>query len=238
MGGGGGKPSPGPTPAEQAQAQVRAQAAETRRIQAERNVRADQFLADNAVNQTFRDQILSQSNDAAQRQIDVLGSQSGGTLQDIRQRNAGRGLSQSSSGAGLTNEAKALTQSSSDDIFSSAGLRATDRINSQQRFLDSTASDIRGGRDINSAQVSFKNDITSANAAFEKALSGAATGDQRNAAFKGFESDRRLAAGRFNESVKQFQQQGSQAAIATGGGSKDDDGPVGQVGGAFGGGLA
>ena len=92
-------------------------------------------------------------------------------------------------------------------------------------MLDSSAGDIRAGRDITSAQNAFRNDLSSANAAFEKALSGAATGDQRNKAFQGFESDRRSAAARFNESVNQFNQAGFDAAVATGGGgtSGDDD---------------
>lgn len=236
-GGGGGRAPSGPSPAQVAAAQVRAQAAEKIRIDNERAARADQFLSDNAITDQFRSDILSQSNAAAANQIKLLGTQSGGTLQDIRQRNAARGLGTSSSGDTLSDEANKFTQASRDDIFTQARGRSDSRIADQQRFLDNTASDIRGGRDIVSAQNAFRNDIVSANSAFEKALSSAATGNQRNAAFQGFENDRRAAASRFNESVNQFQQAGVNASIVTGGGGKDEDEGTGQVGGGFTGGL-
>jgi len=225
MGGGGGGGKRGPSPAEQAAAQIAAQRRERERQEAERGVRADQFLADNRLTDVFRDAIYAQSDVAAQKQYDLLGQQSGNIFQDIRQRNAARGLSDSSSGSGLQSQAQRLTGSSRDDIFDQARVRAENRISDQQRLLDSSAGDIRAGRNIDSAQNAFRNDLSSANAAFEKALSSAATGDQRNKAFQGFESDRRSAAARFNESVNQFNQAGFDAAVATGGGgtSGDDD---------------
>jgi len=222
MGGGGGRPQ-APDPREQIRMQIEAQRQERERQERERGVRADEFLADNRITDAFRDAIFAQSDVAAQKQFDLLGQQSGNIFQDIRQRNAARGLADSSSGAGLQSEAQRLSGLSRGDIFSQSRLRAENRLADQQRLIDSSAGDIRAGRNIMSAQNAFRNDLSSANTAFEKALAGAATGDQRNKAFQGFESDRRSAATRFNESVNQFQQAGFDATVASRGTGKTDD---------------
>jgi hypothetical protein len=189
--------------------------------------------------QAFRDDILARSNAAADKQFSSLGSQVGNSFQDIRQRNAARGLSDSTSATSLNTEAERLNQLSRGDIFDQARNRSTDQINRAQGFLDNAASDIRGGRSVVSAQNAFRNDISKANQAFEKNLASAATGNQRNSAFQSFESDRRQAASRFNESVNQFAQAGNLASIATGqGGTTDDNNNPQTPASNFGGSLA
>jgi len=222
MGGGGGR-SRGPSPAEQAAAQIRAQRAEQERIEAKRGRDADDFLSRNNLTQAFRDDILARSSAAAEKQFTLLGSQSGQSLQDIRQRNAARGLSVSTSAQSLTDQANRFNQLSRDDIFESARNRSDVQISDAQRFLDNAAGDIRGGRSVVTAQNAFRSDIQRANQAFEANLSRAATGNQRNSAFQSFENDRRSAAARFNESVNQFQQAGNLASIAAGQGGTDPD---------------
>ena len=142
MGGGGGKPQ-APDPREQIRMQIEAQRQERERQERERGVRADEFLADNRITDAYRDAIFAQSDVAAQKQFDLLGQQSGNVFQDIRQRNAARGLADSSSGAGLQSEAQRLSGLSRGDIFSQSRLRAENRLADQQRLIDSSAGDIR-----------------------------------------------------------------------------------------------
>ena len=72
-----------------------------------------------------------------------------------------------------------------------------------------------------------------ANNRFEANLQSAKSGDQRNAAFRNFESDRRLAAAKFKESVNQFGQQGTLAAALGTAPKTSDEESAGQVGGGF-----
>jgi|TARA_B110000467_G_C18303470_1_gene472994 hypothetical protein len=217
---------------------MRAQAEARRKLEAERNVSANNFLASNAITDDFRNDIFSQSDAARDFQLAGLDSSLAGTLQDIRQRNAGRGLSQSSSGAGLLGQAQGFANQSRQDLFDSARRRADQRIGDQQSFLDNAASSIRSGQSPISAQARFRTDIDSANNAFENALSKATGGDQRNAAFQNFENDRRLAAAKFKETVNQFGNQGNIAASSFRSNAKEDENNTGQVGGGFTGSLA
>ena len=228
---GGGSAPRGPSPAEVAAAQIAAQRAEQERIRLQREGDANRFLSENAITDDFRQGILAQSNAARDVQSSLLDNQLSTTLQDIRQRNAGRGLSQSTSGEGILGQARGFADSSRTDLFDSARRRADNRIADQQRFLDNAASDIRSGRSFESARAGFRNDMDSANKAFEASLANAQSGDQRNAAFRNFESDRRLAATRFQESVNQFGTQGTIAA-AFGSTPTDSEEPkqAGQVG--------
>lgn len=212
MGGSPSRPPAPPSPAEVAAAQMRAQENARKKLEAERGASADRFLSENAITDDFRQGIFSQSDAARDVQSSMLDTQIANTLQDIRQRNAARGLGQSSSGQGILGQARSFGESSRSDLFNSARRRAENRIADQQRFLDNAASDIRSGRDFNSARASFRNEMDSANKAFEQSLVSAKTGDQRNAAFRNFETDRRLAASRFQESVNQFGNQGTLAA--------------------------
>ena len=229
----GGSPSPprGPSPAEVAAAQIAAQRAEQERIRLQREGDANRFLSENAITDDFRQGILSQSNAARDAQSSLLDNQLSTTLQDIRQRNAGRGLSQSTSGEGILGQARGFADSSRADLFDSARRRADNRISDQQRFLDNAASDIRAGRSFESARAGFRNDIDSANKSFESSLANAQSGDQRNAAFRNFETDRRMAAAKFQESVNHFGTQGTIAA-AFGSTPTDSEEPkqAGQVG--------
>ena len=72
-----------------------------------------------------------------------------------------------------------------------------------------------------------------ANNRFEANLQSAKSGDQRNAAFRNFESDRRLAAAKFKESVNQFGQQGTLAAALGTAPKTSDEESAGQVGSGF-----
>lgn len=232
------KPAAGPSPAQIAAAQVKAQEDARRRLEAERNVSANNFLSDNAITDDFRSGIFSQSDAARDVQVAGLDSSLADTLQDIRQRNAGRGLAQSSSGSGLLGQAQGFANQSRQDLFDSARRRSDQRIADQQTFLDDAANNIRAGQSPVSAQARFRTDISSANNAFENALSRAKGGDQRNAAFQNFENDRRLAAARFKENVNQFGNQGNLAAASFAGTTKEDDNNTSQVGGGFTGSLA
>ena len=238
MGGSPKRPDPGPSPAEMAEIQMRAQENARRKLEAERNVSANNFLASNAITDDFRSGIFSQSDAARDVQLAGLDSSVAGTLQDIRQRNAGRGLSQSSSGEGMLGQAQGFANQSRQDLFDSARRRADQRISDQQGFLDDAASSIRAGQSPVSAQARFRSDISSANSAFENALAKSKGGDQRNAAFQNFENDRRLAAARFKENVNQFGNQGNLAAASFGNRAKEDENNTGQVGGGFTGSLA
>ena len=238
MGGSPPKPAAGPSPAQIAAAQVKAQEDARRRLEAERNVSANNFLSDNAITDDFRSGIFSQSDAARDVQVAGLDSSLADTLQDIRQRNAGRGLAQSSSGSGLLGQAQGFANQSRQDLFDSARRRSDQRIADQQTFLDDAANNIRAGQSPVSAQARFRTDISSANNAFENALSRAKGGDQRNAAFQNFENDRRLAAARFKENVNQFGNQGNLAAASFAGTTKEDDNNTSQVGGGFTGSLA
>jgi hypothetical protein len=238
MGGSPPKPAAGPSPQEIARIQAEEQERARKRLEAERNVSATNFLSDNAITDDFRRGIFSQSDAARDVQLAGLDSSVAGTLQDIRQRNAGRGLSDSSSGSGLLGQAQGFANQSRQDLFDSARRRADARISDQQTFLDDAASSIRAGQSPASAQARFRTDISSANTAFENALAKAKGGDQRNAAFQNFENDRRLAAARFKENVNQFGNQGNLVAASFGNRAKEDENNTGQVGGGFTGSLA
>ena len=225
-------PAP-PDPMIAYRAQMAAQAAEKERIQNERNADAERFLGSNAITDEWRQGIFDQSNLARDAQASTLGQTLEGTLQDIRQRNAARGLGASTSGTGILGQARGFAESSRGDIFDSARRRAENRISDQERFLSNAASDIRSGRDFQSAQSGFRADMNDANNRFEANLSGAKSGDQRNAAFRNFESDRRLAAAKFQESVNQFGTQGTLAAALGTAPQTSDEESAGQVGGGF-----
>lgn len=239
MGGSPSRPPAGPSPAEVAAAQVKAQEDARRKLEAERNAAAERFLSDNAITDDFRAGVFAQSDAARNAQLAGLDSSVVSTLTDIRQRNAGRGLSGSSSGLGLLGQATGLAEQSRADLFDSARRRADSRIRDQQTFLDDAASSIRAGASPASAQARFRADISSANAAFENALAAAKGGDQRNAAFQNFENDRRMAAARFKESVNQFGNQGTLAALYSDANKKKSStGSSGQVAGGFTGSLS
>jgi hypothetical protein len=208
-------------------------------LEAERNVSANNFLSNNAITDDFRAGIFDQSNAARDLQLAGLDTSLAGTLTDIRQRNAGRGLAGSSSGSGLLGQAQSFGEQSRADLFDSARRRADSRIRDQQTFLDDAASSIRAGASPASAQARFRSDISSANSAFENSLSAAKSGDQRNAAFQTFENDRRLAAARFKENVNQFGNQGTLASVFSDVNKKNsDDENSGQVSGGFTGSLS
>lgn len=236
MGFGGSPPKP-PDPMVAIRMQQQAQEEARQKLENERNTNADRFLSDNAITDDFRSSIFSQSDAARDVQLAGLDSSVAGTLQDIRQRNAGRGLAQSSSGQSLLGQAEGFASQSRSDLFDSARRRAESRIRDQQSFLDDAASSIRSGASPISAQSRFRSDITSANNAFENALSKSRGGDQRNAAFQNFENDRRLAASRFKESVNQFGNQGRLASALTGQPMQDEE-KTGQVSGGFTGSLS
>ena len=186
----------------------------------------------------FRQNIYGQANAARDVQSGMLDNQLANTLQDIRQRNAARGLGMSSSGQGILGQARGYADASRSDLFDTSRRMAEGRIADQQRFLDNAASDIRSGRSFESARASFRNDMDSANTSFEAKLASAKSGDQRNAAFRNFENDRRLAASRFQESVNQFGNQGAVVAALGGTPKKNSQDPAGQVGGGFTGSLS
>ena len=233
----GGSPPPPPDPMIAIRAQQKAQEEARQRLENERNENADRFISDNAITDDFRQNIFSQSDAARDVQLAGLDSSVASTLQDIRQRNAGRGLGTSSSGHGILGQARGFADQSRQDLFNSAQRRADNRIMDQQRFLDNAASSIRAGASPASAQARFRTDIMSANNAFENALSKARGGDQRNAAFQNFENDRRLAASKFKESVNQFGNQGRLASIF-GGQRNPDEEKTGQLLGGFTGSLS
>jgi len=216
---------------------MKAQEDARKKLEQERGRDADRFLSDNAITDDFRQGIFSQSDAARDVQLAGLDASVASTLQDIRQRNAARGLSQSSFGSGMLGQATTLEQQSRQGLFDEARRRADNRIMDQQRFLDNAASSIRSGASPVSAQSRFRADITSANNAFENALSKATSGDQRNAAFQNFENDRRLAASKFKESVNQFGNQGMLASVYTGQPTQDEE-KTGQVSGGFTGSLS
>ena len=228
MGKGGGAP-PAPDP----MAAIRAQQAEQERQKQERYADADRFLSENQMTDDWRQGIFDQSYLARDAQIGSLDTQLGGTLQDIRQRNAARGLGGSSSGQDILGQANKFAEASRSDIFDTARRRAEDRISDQQRFLNNAASDIRSGRDFESARAAFRQDMDTAGTQFEAKLSASQGGNQRNAAFRDFETDRRLAAAKFQESVNQFGQQGNLAAALGTTTKTTDEESAGQVGGGF-----
>jgi hypothetical protein len=220
-------PTP-PSPEEVARAQAEAQAREQERLRVERAGFARDFLGTNALSEDFRSGVFSASDEAANTQLALLRGSTGTTLQDIRQRNAARGLSDSSSGLDLRRKALSFADASRNDIFNQSRRRGDARIREQQAFLDSGANTIRGGRSVESAQAQFQTDIGGASAAFEEALARASTGNQRNSAFQDFERTRQAAANRFNESVNQFETAGLLAAGLTNTSEQDEKFAQGQ----------
>ena len=225
-------PAP-PDPMIAYRAQMAAQAAEKERIQGERNADAERFLSENRMTDDWRQGIFDQSYLSRDAQIGTLNQSLDATLQDIRQRNAARGLGASSSGEGILGQARGFAEASRGDIFDTARRTAEGRISDQQRFLNNAASDIRAGRDFNSARDAFRQDMDVAGTQFEAKLSASQGGNQRNAAFRDFETDRRLAAAKFQESVNQFGQQGNLAAALGTTTKTTDEESAGQVGGGF-----
>lgn len=234
---GGSKPA-APDPMVQIKAQMKAQEDARLELERTRGLDAERFLDENRMTDDFRQNIYGQANAARDIQSGVLDTQLANTLQDIRQRNAARGLGMSSSGQGILGQARGYADSSRSDLFDTSRRMAENRISDQQRFLDNAASDIRGGRSFESARASFRNSMDSANRSFETKLADAQSGDQRNAAFRDFETDRRLAASRFQESVNQFGNQGTVVAALGGTPKKSSQDSAGQVGGGFTGSLS
>ena len=223
MGGGGRSAPAGPSPAEVAQAQIEAQRKEQERQRKEYGRLADTFLDDNQVTSDWRSGIFGQSDQVAQSQIGLLNEQLQNSFKDIRQRQAGRGQASSAGRFGLSGEASALANSSRAGILDQAQNRAWQRINDQQRFLDSAAASIRGGTSVETARTRYEADLNSANTAFEKLLTAAQSGDQRNAAFKKFELDRGAAASRLSDALSSLDQDALQASAGTFGQTKEDE---------------
>lgn len=232
MGGGGRRSAPaGPSPEQVAQAQIEAQRRETERLTEERNTNADNFLRNNPITDTFRTGIGNQSQYATENQLGMLNQQYGQTLDDIRQRQAGRGLGNSSTRFGLDRQAGTLLGQSRDDILRAGQRRVADRISQQENLLTRAANSIRGGTPVSIAENNYQRDIEDANKAFDLNLRSASTQDQRNRAFLDFEARRQQSAARFKESISRMEDDSLLAARAL---NRPEDEETGSAGQGFG----
>ena len=223
--GGGSRPAPPrqPSPEEVARAQMKVQAEMEAKKKAGWASDASQFLADNQITDDWRADIQGRSDNAAQEQIGMLNQQLGNTFQNIRQQQASQGLGTSAGRFGMGTQAQGMGQSSKQGILDSSSQRVDAFGRDRQGFLDQAASSIRGGMSIESASTRYKNDLSNANAAFEKMLAGASSGDQRNQAYQDFEANRGAAAKRFSDSMSQMESDALMASAATFGQTRDDD---------------
>ena len=229
--GGGGRSAPaGPSPAEIARAQIEAQRVERERLEAERNVSADTFLSNNPISSDFRGDIQGRSQSATENQLGMLGKQYVQTLDDIRQRQAGRGLGSSGMYTDLNRQAGTLLGQSRQDIIGAGDRRAADRITQQQGFLTNAANQIRGGTPVGIAESNYQRNIEDANKTFDLQLRNASTQDQRNQAYRDFESRRQQSAARFKESVSRYEDDALLAARAVNQPAEDDELNAGQFG--------
>ena len=229
MGGGGSAPRQ-PSPEEMARAQQRAAEEARKRKQAEDNARADAFLSENAIPESFRGQVQDQVFANRDRQLAMLNRQLSNTLDDIRQRQAGRGLGSSGNYSGLQDQANVLAAQSRQDILDNALTTIEDRLAKREGFRQSAARNIRSGADTASATSRFQQDIRDANSAFEKQLANSLNEDQRSIAFQDFEDNRRAAALRFQESVAQNNANSLLANTATLGTQDENEKNAGQLG--------
>lgn len=222
--GGGSRPTPPrqPSPEEVARAQAKVQAEMEAKKKAGWASDASQFLADNQITDDWRADIQGRSNDAAQQQIGMLNQQLGNTFQNIRQQQASQGLGTSAGRFGMGTQAQGMGQASKQNILDSASQRADAFGRDRQGFLDNAASSIRSGSSVASAGSRYKNDLSDANAAFEKMLKGASSGDQRNQAYQDFEANRGAAAKRFSDSMSQMESDALMASAATFGDTRGD----------------
>ena len=222
--GGGSRPSPPPQPSpyEMAQAQIRAQEEAEARKKAGWARDASQFAAANPITEDWRADILGRSNRAGEQQIGMLGQQLGTTFQDIRQRQAGRGLGSSAGRYAQAAEAQGLGVASRADIMGDAAARANQLASDRQRFMDTATRNIRGGQSVESASAQFKQDLADANTAFEKNLAAAPGQDQRNQAYKDFELGRSVASQRYSDAMASLESDALMASAATFGQTRGD----------------
>ena len=220
--GGGGSPPPQPSPYEVAQAQIRAQEEAEARKKAGWARDASQFASANPITEDWRADILGRSQAAGEQQIGMLGQQLGTTFQDIRQRQAQRGLGSSAGRYAQAGEAQGLGQASRADIMSQATSRAEGLGRDRQRFLDTATRNIRGGQSVESASQQYRSDLEDANVAFEATLAKAPNMDQRNQAYKDFEIGRSVASQRFSDSMAALESDALMASAATFGQTRGD----------------
>jgi|TARA_Y100000310_G_scaffold156945_1_gene156359 hypothetical protein len=161
----------------------------------------------------------------------MLNQQYGQTLDDIRQRQAGRGLGNSSTRFGLDRQAGTLLGQSRDDILRAGQRRVADRISQQENLLTRAANSIRGGTPVSIAENNYQRDIEDANKAFDLNLRSASTQDQRNRAFLDFEARRQQSAARFKESISRMEDDSLLAARAL---NRPEDEETGSAGQGFG----
>lgn len=230
MGGSPPKAPSGPSPQEVAQMQIEAQRKERERLEAERNTNADNFLSDNPITDSFRADIGNRSQSVLENQLGVLDKQYGGTLDDIRQRQAGRGLGLSSQRFGLDRQAGTLFGQSRQDILDAGRKRVDDRLTQQRQILDRASNAIRGGTPISIAENQYANDLQNAEKAFDFNLRSAGSMDQRNRAYLDFEGKRQQSAARFKETVNRMEDDELLAARALNRPSDDEDNNAGQFG--------
>lgn len=228
MGGGGRSAPAGPTPQQVAQAQIEAQRREQERLQNERNTNASNFLANNPITDEFRADIGNQSQRALDRQFGLLDNQARQTRDDIRQRQAGRGLSQSRTRFDLDRQAGTLAGQSRQDILDAGRRRVENRVNQQEQLLNRAANAIRGGTPVAVAENQFRSDLEGANRAFEAGLRSAQTQDQRNQAYLDFEARRQQSAARFKESMNRMEDDSLLAARAVNQPEDEDEQGAGQ----------
>ena len=230
MGGSPSRPPAGSSPEEVAQAQIDVQRREQERLAAERNTNANRFIAQNPITDDWRAGIGNQNQDAIDRQLGVLSQQYGQTLDDIRQRQSGRGLGVSSTRFGLDRQAGTLMDQSRQDILDAGRRRVSDRIALQDQLLNRAANAIRGGTPVSIAENTYKTDLDNANKAFEMNLRNAMSQDQRNRAFLDFEARRQQSAAKFKESINRMEDDQLLAARAINRPTDDGENNAGQFG--------
>jgi len=230
--GGGGRSAPAP-PSPEAMARAQAKVQEEMRLkkEAEDAGRAESFLRSNVIPASYRQGLESQAFANRDAQLSELDTQLQSTLDDIRQRQAGRGLGSSSNLANLRNEAMRLADVSRQDIIGRATTGIEDQMRMREGFRQTGSRNIRSGALTDTATSRYQQDITAANSSFEKDLANALDQNQRNRAFQSFETNRRSAASRFQETVAQNNANSLLAGTASlGGVAADEDKETGQLG--------
>ena len=226
-GGGGSRPA-GPTPEQVAQAQIDAQRREQERVTAERNTNAGNFISNNAISDNWRSDIANRSQGMTDQQLGMLDQQHRQSIDDIRQRQSGRGLGNSSTMLGLNRQAGTLLDQSRNDIVGAGERRVSDRISQQDSLLNRAANAIRGGTPVSMAENTYQTDIENANKSFDMNLRNAGSQDQRNRAFLDFESRRQQSAAKFKESIGRMEDDSLLAARAIGQSSEEEKDSAGQ----------
>jgi len=146
----------------------------------------------------FRQKIQGQVDANTLDRFDQLDEEVNTILRDVKQRQAGRGTSESTRKDLLLGDANRLGGESRSDISDQAVSTVNKQIDQRSTFGNTAVNNLtQGFASFGDAGKGFQNDLNQAQQAFENSLNAASTADQKNAAFQAFEKGRADATLRF-----------------------------------------